>query len=72
MSFSFKQKPVAVIKGKSATSTDTFTINGVNASCSSATDAATQINKILGICGKAIAGDENMTLTQVKEAVEDE
>lgn len=72
MSFSFQTKPVATIKGRSTTSTDTYTINGVNASCSSATDAATEINKVLGICGKAIAGDEYMTLNITKEAVEDE
>ena len=71
MSFIFQQKPVATIKGNSTTSSEKFTINGVNASCSSATDAATQINKVLGICGKSI-DDEGMTLTQVKEAVDDE
>lgn len=70
MSFVFQQKPVATIKGKSATSTDTFTINGVAATVTSATDAASQINKLLAVGDKSIAADEYMTLTQTKEAVE--
>lgn len=71
MAYQFKTTPSATVKGKSTTSTDNYTIKGINSSISSATEAATEINKVLDIFGKQIAGDDYMTLTIVKEAEED-
>lgn len=70
MSLVFDTKPVAVIKGKSADSTTNYTVPGVTTASTTPANAATQINKIFGIVGKAIAADENMTRTTVEEAIE--
>lgn len=72
MAYQFKTTPSATVKGRATTSTDTYTIKGINSSLSSATETATEINKVLDIFGKQIAGDDYMTLTIVKEAEEDE
>lgn len=72
MSLVFQQKPVATIKGKSTTSTETFTINGVTTATTTPANAAAQINKILDVAGKAIAGDEYMTRVSTEEVVDDE
>lgn len=72
MAYLFETTPAGTIKGKSATSTETYSIKGINSSIQSATEAATEINKLLAVYGKTIAGDENMTLSILKEAEEDE
>ena len=72
MALIFQSTPVATIKGKSTTSTDTYTIRGVTAGVTTVANAATQINKILDIGGKAIAGDENMTRSITEEVIDDE
>lgn len=72
MSLVFQQKPVAVITGKSTTSTNTYTVKGVTTAAITPANAATQINKVFGLVGKAIAGDEYMTRTSVEEVVDNE
>ncbi len=72
MSLIFQTKPVATIKGRATNSTDTVTINGVTTASTTPANAAAQINKILGIAGKSIAGDEYMTRVQTEEVVDDE
>ena len=71
MALVFEQKQVATIKGKSTDSTDTYTIPGVTNGTTTVENAATQINKILGIVGRQIAADEYMTRTTIEEAVDD-
>ena len=70
MAFVFNQKPVATIKARSTTSTDTFTINGVTTVTTTPLYAATQINKILAIVGKSV-GAEGMTRSIYQEAIEE-
>lgn len=72
MALIFQSTPVATIKGKSTTSTDTYTIPGVTAGTTTIANAATQINKILDIGGKEIAADDNMTRSILQEATDDE
>lgn len=72
MAYEFKTTPTATVKGKSTTSNDEYTLKGINSSVTSATDTATEINKLLAVYGKEIAGDENMKLTIVKESEEEE
>lgn len=72
MAFVFQSTPVAIIKAKSATSTDMFTIHGVTTDTTTVVNAATQINKLLAIGDKAIAGDEYMTRTLTEEVIDDE
>lgn len=72
MAFVFQDNPTATIKARSATSQDTFTINGVASTITSADDAAEQINKILDIGGKEIAADSYMSLNISKGAVNNE
>lgn len=71
MAYVFQTTPTATVKGKSTTSTEDYTLKGINSSLSSATDTATEINKILAVYGKTIAGDEYMKMTITKEAEED-
>lgn len=70
MAFIFQDKPTATIKARSATSDETFTINGVNATVTDADNAVAQINKILAVGGKEIATDSYMSLNISKGAVE--
>lgn len=70
MAFVFQDKPTATIKARSATSDETFTINGVNATVTDADNAVAQINKILAVGGKEIAADSYMSLNISKGAVE--
>ena len=72
MSFAFAFKPVATLKAKSATSTDMLTFHGVTTATTTPVNAATQVNKILEIMGKAVVADENMTRTITEESVDDE
>lgn len=72
MAYIFETTPTATIKGKSPTSTDEYSLKGINSSLNSATDAATEINKLLAVYGKTIAGDEYMKMTITKEAEEEE
>lgn len=72
MAYTFQTTPTATVKGKSPTSTEEYSLKGINSSLSSATDTATEINKLLTVYGKSIAGDENMKMTITKEAEEDE
>ena len=71
MASTFNFKPVATLKAQSATSTDMFTFQGVTTANTTPDNAATQINKILGIVGKS-ATTEKMTRTITEEAVDDE
>lgn len=72
MAFVFNQKPVATIKARSATSSDTYTINGVTTANTTPANAATQINKLLAVGDQAIAGDEYMSRVYVEEVVDNE
>lgn len=71
MALIFQTKPNATIKAKSTTG-DTLSIGGVTTGNISPTFAATQINKVLYLGGKAIVADNTMTRTQIEEAVDDE
>lgn len=72
MAFVFNQKPVATIKARSATSSDTYTINGVTTANTTSANAAEQINKLLAVGDQAIAGDEYMSRVYVEEVVDNE
>lgn len=72
MALQFQSTPVATIKGKAVNSDTKYTIPGVTAGTTTVANAATQINKILGIGGHAIAADEYMTRDIHQEAVDDE
>ena len=72
MAFVFNQKPVATIKARSATSSDTYTINGVTTANTTPANAAEQINKLLAVGDQAIAGDEYMSRIYVEEVVDNE
>ena len=71
MASTFNFKPVATLKAQSATSTDMFTIHGVTTATTTPDNAATQVNKILGIVGKSVITDK-MTRTITEEATDDE
>ena len=72
MASTFNFKPVATLKAQSETSsTETFTFHGVTTANTTPDNAATQINKILGLVGKS-ATTEKMTRTITEEAVDDE
>ena len=71
MASTFNFKPVATLKAQSATSTDMFTFQGVTTANTTPDNAATQINKILGLVGKS-ANTDKMTRTITEEAVDDE
>lgn len=71
MASTFNFKPVATLKAQSATSTDMFTFQGVTTANTTPDNAATQINKILGLVGKSATTDK-MTRTITEEAVDDE
>lgn len=70
MALEFQSIAVATIKGTATNSEKTYTIKGVTANATTVANAATQINKILGIGNLAIAADETMTRTIEQEAVE--
>lgn len=70
MAFVFKQKPVATIKARSATSTDSYIINGVTTAATTTVNAAEQINKILAIGDQEIAVDKYMSRNYTEEVVE--
>lgn len=72
MAFVFNQKPVATIKARSATSTDSYTINGVTTAATTPVNAAEQINKILDIGGQEIAADTHMSRVYTEEVVNNE
>lgn len=69
MALAFNNKPVATIKAKAADGTEIITISGVTTAATTPENAATQINKILDIGGRAIVADENMTRIRTEEAV---
>jgi len=71
MAMVFQAPKVATIRAMSATSSDMYTIAGVTADTTTATNAATQINKILGIGNLEIVADEHMTRTIKEEVVEE-
>ena len=71
MAMVFQSVVTATIRAKSATSTDTYSIPGVTAGTTTATNAATQINKIFDIGGLAIVADEYMYRTIKQEVVEE-
>ena len=72
MATAFNFKPVATLKAQSAIdSKETFTFQGVTTATTTPTNAATQINKILGLVGKSATTDK-MTRTITEEAVDDE
>lgn len=70
MAFVFNQKPVATIKARSATSTDSYIINGVTTAATTPVNAAEQINKILDIGDQEIAADKYMSRGYSEEVVE--
>lgn len=72
MAFEFKQTPTATVQARSSTSSDTYKLNGINSSMSSATNTAVEVNKILAVFGMEISADEYMKLTITKDAEEDE
>ena len=72
MAYVFQTTPTATVKAKSTVSTDMYSLKGINSSMSSATETATEINKLLAVFGKQIAADEYMTMTITKEAEDDE
>lgn len=72
MAYNFETTPTATVKGRSTTSTDEYSLKGINSSLTSATDTATEINKLLKVYGKSIAGDEHMKMTITKQAEEEE
>lgn len=71
MALTFETKPVATIKATdSVTGTATRTINGVTTASTTPQNAATQINKLLGVAGKGVIANENMTRVITEEAVD--
>lgn len=72
MAYSFQTTPTATVKGKAPNSEDTYSLKGINSSLSSATDAATEINKLLAVYGKSIVANDAMTMTITKDAEEDD
>lgn len=72
MAYVFQTTPTATVKGKSTTSDTYYSLKGINSAMSSATETATEINKLLTVFGKQIAADEYMTMTITKEAEDDE
>ena len=71
MALSFEAKKVATLKAKAA-SGEFISVAGYNPDEVSPENAATQANKILGLGGKSIVADVNMTLTQAKGVVNNE
>lgn len=72
MALVFDTKPVASIKAKDATSTNMYTIPGVTTASTTPANAATQINKLLAVGGKAIVADSNMKRVITEEAIDNE
>ena len=73
MALTFQSKPVATLKASMPSANAMVSFNGVNPNETSPANAAAQINKLLTCTGKAsiqVVADENMTLTQTKEAVD--
>lgn len=70
MAWEFFTTPTATVKAKSSNSTDIVTIKGVTTASISPTKAAQHINTLLGVAGKAIVVDSNMTRSQTEEAVD--
>lgn len=72
MAYTFQSTPTATVKGKSADGKEDYTLKGINSSLSSATNTATEINKLLTVYGKAMEANEDMKMTITKEAEDDE
>lgn len=70
MALVFVEKPTATLKGKSSAG-DNITLLGVTSASITPSRAASQANKILDIVGINLVVDLNMSITQVKEVVEE-
>lgn len=70
MALSFNTKPVATLKAKLSNSTSLISIPGVTTANTTPANAAAQVNKLLGIGGKAIVADTNMKRLPVEEVVD--
>lgn len=66
MAYVFTQEVSGTLKGLSTTSTDKYTLKGVNSTIESVNDVITEANKILDVFGKTMTIDENATMTITK------
>lgn len=72
MAWVFNDKPVATIKGQLEGSSATMSVNGVTTASITPEAAATQINKLLAIGGKAMVVNAQMARSYSEGAIEDE
>lgn len=72
MAYSFETTPSATVKGRATTSTNSYSVKGINSSLSSVDETVEEINKVLNVFGKTMAADEYVKMTITKGAQEDE
>lgn len=66
MAYVFTQELQGTLKGMATTSTDTYTLKGINSTIESVLNVVTEANKILDVFGKSMAADDNCTMTVTK------
>lgn len=69
MAYVFTQEMQGTLKGKATTSTDTYTLKGINSTVQEVANVVGEANKILKVFGKTMAADDycTMTITKISE-----
>ena len=70
MAYVFQNVVDGTLKGKSSSSTDSYTLKGINSSIDSVNSVVTEANKILKVFGKQMAADEYATMTITRESID--
>lgn len=70
MAYVFQNVAEGTLKGKSSTSTDSYTLKGINSTIDSVNDVVTEANKILAVFGKTMAADDDTTMTITRESID--
>lgn len=66
MAYLFTQEIQGTLKGRATTSTDTYTLKGVNSTMEAVAAVVNEANKILKVFGKTMAADDYCTMTVTK------
>ena len=70
MAYVFQSVADGTLKGRATTSTDNYTLKGINSSIDNVANVVAEANKILAVFGKTMAADENVTMTITRESVD--
>ena len=70
MAYVFQNITDGTLKGRATTSTDSYTLKGINSGIDNVANVVTEANKILAVFGKTMAADENVTMTITRESVD--